>query len=109
MPPNIHKHSLSEVPAEELINRSFGIPKEDLIEMGATNALILGDEGDDLVTVLRELLVVGTPRKILVILTSGLIDSMYLSKRAAISALSNIPFWTELIDPLAPGTVIHLS
>ena len=74
MPPNIHKHSLSEVPAEELINRSFGIPKEDLIEMGATNALILGDEVDDLVTVLRRLLVVGTPRKILVILTPGLAE-----------------------------------
>ena len=64
------------MPPEELINWSFGMPKEDLIEMGASNALIIGDKGDDLVTVLRGLLVVETQRKILVILTSGLIDSM---------------------------------
>ena len=76
LPPNIHKHGRFGVPAEELINGSFGIPKEDLIEMGISNALIFGDEGDDLVTARRRWLVVRTPRKILVILTFELIDSM---------------------------------
>ena len=97
------------MPAEELIDGSLGIFKEGLIEMSARNALILGDEVDDLVTVLRGLLVVGTQRKILVILTSGLIDRRYFLKRVAISSLSNIPFWTELMDPLAPGIVIQRS
>ena len=42
--------------------------------MGASNAVTIAHEGDDLVTVLRRFLVVGTSKKILVILTSGLID-----------------------------------
>ena len=48
--------------------------KEGLIEMGASNAVTIAHEGDDLVTVLRGLLVVGTQGKILAVLTSGLID-----------------------------------
>jgi len=50
------------------------ILKEGLIEMLAGNARFIAHEADDLVTVLRGLLVVGTPRNILFMLTSGLID-----------------------------------
>ena len=83
--------------------------KEGFIEMGASNEQTIAQEGDDLVTALRGFLVVGTPKKILVIHTFGLIDRTYASKSGLISALSNIPFWTELIDPLAPGIVIQRS